>query len=156
MCPLSPSWLAGRTSIEIEDDTPCMQCGYNLVGLRSDERCPECGTPITDVTLYGAPSVNDRPGKVLRNSGSLLEAPRPYAEAFCTSCSALGIGGLLTLVLLLASIRDPVFALMAILPAGMYFVGVMGVTKSRQVGTRAEIDTVGEWRSLRTTARWTQ
>ena len=28
---------------ELADNTPCVRCGYNLRGLRSDGRCPECG-----------------------------------------------------------------------------------------------------------------
>ena len=31
---------------EIQEDTPCLACGYNLRGLSSDWRCPECGTAI--------------------------------------------------------------------------------------------------------------
>ena len=31
---------------EITEDTECLACGYNLRGLRTDGRCPECGTAI--------------------------------------------------------------------------------------------------------------
>jgi hypothetical protein len=30
----------------IAEDTPCRKCGYNLRGLSSDGRCPECGTSV--------------------------------------------------------------------------------------------------------------
>ncbi len=30
----------------VQTDQPCRRCGYNLVGLPRDGRCPECGTPI--------------------------------------------------------------------------------------------------------------
>ncbi len=32
--------------VPISEDTPCVQCGYNLRGLTQDKACPECGTPI--------------------------------------------------------------------------------------------------------------
>ena len=33
---------------EIHRDTPCLACGYNLRGLQSNGRCPECGSAIAD------------------------------------------------------------------------------------------------------------
>lgn len=30
----------------ISHDQPCRKCGYNLRGLATDNRCPECGTPV--------------------------------------------------------------------------------------------------------------
>lgn len=30
----------------VATDTPCRKCGYNLRGLSTDGRCPECGTPV--------------------------------------------------------------------------------------------------------------
>lgn len=32
--------------LEITEDVACIHCGYNLRGLRSDGRCPECNTDI--------------------------------------------------------------------------------------------------------------
>lgn len=34
-----------REQLEIDDDLPCVACGYNLRGLTKKHRCPECGTP---------------------------------------------------------------------------------------------------------------
>jgi hypothetical protein len=31
---------------DIQVDTSCLHCGYNLRGLRVDGLCPECGSPI--------------------------------------------------------------------------------------------------------------
>lgn len=42
--PLEPKLING--------DLPCSRCAYNLRGLTSDMRCPECGTPIAQ-SLYG-------------------------------------------------------------------------------------------------------
>jgi hypothetical protein len=30
----------------IDHDQPCRKCGYNVRGLATDNRCPECGTPV--------------------------------------------------------------------------------------------------------------
>ncbi|MBN1514655.1 MAG: hypothetical protein JXB13_21750 [Phycisphaerae bacterium] len=34
------------TEVELDQDTPCVACGYNLRGLESGGRCPECATPV--------------------------------------------------------------------------------------------------------------
>ena len=34
-------------SIQIEDDTTCLSCGYALKGLRLADRCPECGLAVS-------------------------------------------------------------------------------------------------------------
>jgi hypothetical protein len=40
--------VADDTTATIDADTFCSQCGYNLRGLRSDGRCPECGLSIAE------------------------------------------------------------------------------------------------------------
>jgi hypothetical protein len=32
----------------VSDDVLCEKCGYNLRGLVPEERCPECGTFVTE------------------------------------------------------------------------------------------------------------
>jgi predicted Zn-ribbon and HTH transcriptional regulator len=42
-------FLACSTSAQdllIEHDVPCQECGYNLKGLGTDGRCPECGAHV--------------------------------------------------------------------------------------------------------------
>jgi hypothetical protein len=36
----------------VQEDRPCLVCGYSLQGLASDSNCPECGTPV-DRSLRG-------------------------------------------------------------------------------------------------------
>lgn len=44
---------AGQASaVEITRDITCRRCSYNLRGLATDGRCPECGTPIR-ASLFG-------------------------------------------------------------------------------------------------------
>ncbi len=40
---VDPDWATPRP---LDQDVPCLVCGYNLRGLRTDGRCPECGTPV--------------------------------------------------------------------------------------------------------------
>lgn len=52
-----PGYL-GRSAerdVAIDVDRPCLDCGYNLRGLRSGGRCPECGSPISRTTRGDAP-----------------------------------------------------------------------------------------------------
>jgi uncharacterized repeat protein (TIGR04138 family) len=32
--------------VPIDRDVACSACGYNLLGLQSDQSCPECGQPV--------------------------------------------------------------------------------------------------------------
>lgn len=40
-----------RSARAVIDDLPCAGCGYNLRGLSTNDRCPECGVDITDSAL---------------------------------------------------------------------------------------------------------
>jgi hypothetical protein len=55
---LEPSYSPARTSIAV--DIPCCKCGYDLRGLETGSRCPECGTAVStslrgDSLFYGDP-----------------------------------------------------------------------------------------------------
>jgi hypothetical protein len=40
-----------RRTIPVQEDLPCVYCGYNLRGLALSGRCPECGGSIWDALL---------------------------------------------------------------------------------------------------------
>jgi hypothetical protein len=46
----------------LENDWPCMACGYNLRGLKGDSSCPECGEPVSR-SLEGKPLSLDDPNR---------------------------------------------------------------------------------------------
>lgn len=51
----------------IVQDRPCPRCSYNLKGLRTGDRCPECGTPIKRAARAQlATAVSDVPIEYLR------------------------------------------------------------------------------------------
>src|SRR5262249_23944264 len=46
----------------VEDDLPCVHCGYNLKTLQSTMRCPECGLLASDTVTLSAELSRSRPG----------------------------------------------------------------------------------------------
>jgi len=40
--------------VPIDTDLPCVDCGYNLRGLTTSDKCPECGTPAIETIEAGA------------------------------------------------------------------------------------------------------
>ena len=47
MCPITLEELRHMgPATPIAEDRPCIKCSYNLKGLTSRDRCPECGTPV--------------------------------------------------------------------------------------------------------------
>lgn len=51
----------------IVQDRPCPRCSYNLKGLRTGDRCPECGTPIKRAArAQQATAISDVPIDYLR------------------------------------------------------------------------------------------
>ncbi len=73
-------------------DVPCRRCGYNLRGLPTDGRCPECGTPVGlsvrgGLIRYSDPAWIDR----LRFGVNCLLA---YAVVTVVAGVATGVGAL--------------------------------------------------------------
>ncbi|MFW6038854.1 MAG: hypothetical protein ACOC9P_00065, partial [bacterium] len=43
----------------LEDDLPCIRCGYDLRGLTADTSCPECGAPVAWSLRHAKPCFAD-------------------------------------------------------------------------------------------------
>src|SRR4051794_27404884 len=57
--------IDGPASIPIEIDLPCAGCKYNLRGLTTDGRCPECGAAVL-ATIYDDLSPDDELAAIRR------------------------------------------------------------------------------------------
>jgi hypothetical protein len=56
--PPGPSPTPPAKGYPVADDLTCVRCGYNLRGLASDGRCPECGETV-ERSLRGFPLVSE-------------------------------------------------------------------------------------------------
>jgi hypothetical protein len=136
-------------SAPIHEDRPCHRCGYNVRGLMTGGRCPECGTPI-------------RAGSV-RFESSMASAPQTYLRALAQAAWVQAIG-LLTAVALFAALVPAVvwpgahtvlLALVLAAGAGAWVWGVWQTCGPRQTG-QPGVDPHTEWRALRAWSRFTQ
>lgn len=158
MSPLEPSWLVRRGGELIVDDQPCDHCGYNLKGLQTIDLCPECGEPIS---FLDAPTGLRpyKPGKALRDSGRMLDAPRAYLRFVAAAFRLVAIGGLVMFgsaiyLFFRPSVEGAVIGLLGSLT---WTIGAVGVCIPRQLGpVRHPIDTKKEWRVERAVTVATQ
>jgi len=73
---------------------PCIKCGYSLLGLRTDSRCPECGTPVDrslrgDLLIYSDSTYVDS----LRKGATLIMASILLMVLMTVGVVALGAIG---------------------------------------------------------------
>lgn len=145
---INPFTRFSTVPVLITEDRLCTRCSYNLKGLKTTERCPECGTPI-------------RPKQV--GGGSMTEAPLPYLERLAV-WSSLGVtaAGIAFCVGLTGAAFQPGSA-GAVIVAGLTALAAWGwgysvriITEPRRLGVASNIDPQTEWRAWRSSARWSQ
>ncbi len=78
-----PATLPNRQSILIDRDWSCRNCGYNLRGLTTGHRCPECGCvelyePPREGELTYAQWLVEHEGRVSRRKSWLIAACVPF------------------------------------------------------------------------------
>lgn len=168
-----PRYLAAQgllnQSRTIEHDKPCPKCGYNLKGLALGGVCPECGRAI---------SVPQK--RMLEDT--LVHAPRAYLHRFAISLSvaflglAMSVLSIFTIVssavvqgvfgfyqlggiamnMIVPSIPDRFFAVVFLLGAAMWGVGLSIATLPRPTPIDSEESRNREWMRLRVGVRITQ
>lgn len=82
-----PDILPGRRAEEIRADWPCSACGYNLRGLTTGTRCPECG----HVELYRPPPENAPSLQALRRREMADPARREMFFIPLVACGAFNL-----------------------------------------------------------------
>jgi len=159
MSPLDTSYLVIKGGGDpIDDDRPCEHCGYNLKGLRTVDLCPECGEPVS---FLSSPTLMhpDRPGRVLRDTGRMLDAPRVYLRFVAAAFRLIAIGGLVMFASAVYMFFRPEIApaALGLLGAVVWTIGAVGVCTPRRLGpVRHPIDTKKEWRIERAATVATQ
>jgi len=127
-------------------DLACVQCGYNLKGLRRGGACPECGRPIPPL----------RTGRV--RSSVMTDAPPTYLRRL--SVELLGMAVLFPLMIVSLALLGSTRAVLAAVPAcpiaGAWWVLVWRVTAMRPA-TKGDIEPPARQRArLRAVSRGMQ
>lgn len=133
--------ITGENAPPIDHDVHCPACGYNLRGLRTGGRCPECGLSIDPKAIAPLPLVPDDPAHRTRVAWGLLfiwvSMLATVGLRLVALASAFGPG-----------LRILHYALAMILVASMWCVGVWWSLPER-------LDTLGRGLAReRRAARW--
>ena len=138
----SPPPSTPDASRTLERDIPCAACDYNLHGLRSDGKCPECGEPV-EVSL--------RPGRLMFTNPGWLKLVLWGTFLVLFYCAASGLivltGALIAATHSLATpqaspaqTRDAVFAAIDIAQR----VGLIGLDVLLAVSVVLLTNTIGD------------
>lgn len=140
-----PNPFATPVARIITHDRACHRCAYNLKGLKTGDRCPECGTPIRVQRVGG---------------GSMTEAPMAYLDrlAWWSTAGVVLLGATLGFMVAAGFMPSgsPITVFLAggaALTSGLWALAVYRTTEPRRLGEASTINTDEEWRGLRT---WTR
>lgn len=142
---------------EIDDDLPCHHCGFNLVGLKYNSRCPECGTLIGDV--FGADRLKDfGPTVILRDPGRFSDSPSRYRQALAATLGLLGLGGLALIgsAATMAVWPSLLVGVLLLVSSCLWSSAVFELAGPRMVAKPKNVNTSSEWGLERKVARWSQ
>lgn len=137
---------AGK-AVVIEIDRACIQCGYNLRGLKPDGKCPECGRPIG----------MKRRGPVFADQMSA--APLLWTKGFVNGTFALAVGISVIIPCAIVSMMEVESSLgvsVMILGGLSWFIGAFLVTRPRPVTDATSVSPTKEWVWERFLGRWSQ
>ncbi len=101
----------------IQGERPCVNCNYDLNGLRTGQKCPECGTVI-------------KGGSRARRSDNLTDAPMSYLKSLRIGALLMAGGsvGACLLTFFTLATSNVLLALAALAFAGAWWAGVWIVT----------------------------
>lgn len=127
-------------------DRECIDCGYNLRGLKIGGVCPECGRSIE--AKKSAPRYSDQ----------LVQAPIGWLEAFSIGALLMFLAalGLVVMTIALLFYSGPAMILIIGFIGLAWFAGVWLVTRPRPMLAATVVNTRLEWSGARVAARLTQ
>lgn len=137
---------AAKASQPIIGDRPCRYCNYNLIGLKSDQNCPECGKPISG------------PKDIARYADQMVNAPMRWLKTFNLGCTLLCWSGIAMAILGLSLFVTAsagfaiAFAAVSLVWAAAAWISVAPRLKSKMM----MIDPLREWHLARICARVSQ
>jgi hypothetical protein len=130
----------------VESDRACVGCGYNLVGLKTTDVCPECGRPV---------GVKNR---FVSRHDNLVRAPLAWIDFFTWGATLLLLTAPLFVITMMVSALDdgPVPPVVLMMFGLTWVAGVFIVTRPRPVTDATSIQPEREWRAMRWAARLSQ
>lgn len=144
--PIPDDQLKRQGPTIILGDRACIDCGYNLRGLKIGGVCPECGRSIE--AKKSAPRYSDQ----------LVQAPIGWLEAFSMGALLMFLAalGLVIMTIALLFYSGPVMVLIIGFISLAWFGGVWLVTRPRPMLAATVVNTRLEWSGARVAARLTQ
>lgn len=149
MSPVDPDKIRSTVPVIIDYDRPCLGCGYNLVGLKTDGVCPECGRKIVI-----------RQKDVARYSDNIVNAPLGWLRGLAMGSTLMFLASLgmfaAFVAAALAASAAPGVPVIAGIIACVWYVGVWMSTRPRPRMKLMKMDPRREWRGMRAAARASQ